>query len=311
MPERNRIQAMMPQGALILPNPNGTAAGFIVEVAEAAVAALPGVPHEMRAMFAEQVEPFLRKLPIPRKATRVERLRTFGLPESAVNEAISHLMERTANPLVGLLVSEGIITVKLTAAAESEDQAVRLIEPVRQEVQRILGPAIYGQEEATLEETVGVLLAERRKTLAVAESCTGGLIGHLLTNVPGISAVFLEGIVAYSNDAKIDVLGVSAKSLAAEGAVSKRVAASMARGARKRSGADFGLATTGIAGPTGGTEEKPVGLVYFGLATPEETLVERVQFVGARTIVKDRAARFALNMLRLHLLGQSEWGRGR
>lgn len=309
MPERNRIQAMMPHGAMVLPNAKGTAAGFIVQVGECVVAAMPGVPHEMKAMFAQKVAPFIRELPLERKVRRIEKLRLFGMPESAVNEAIRHLMSRDANPLVGLLVSRGIITVKFTAVANTEDEAARLIAPVREEARSILGPAVFGEGDDTLEETIGVLLAERRKTLAVAESCTGGLIGHLLTNVPGISAVLLEDVVAYSNEAKMEILGVSNEAIAAEGAVSKRVAASMARGVRGRASADLGLSTTGIAGPTGGSEEKPVGLVYFGLATDEGVAVERVRFVGDREVVKDRAARFALNMLRLHLLGQADWGK--
>ena len=309
MPERNRIQAMMPEGAMVLPNAKGTAAGFIVSVAECAVAAMPGVPHEMKAMFAGQVAPFVTSLPIERKVLRLETLRLFGMPESAVNEAIQHLMDRDANPVVGLLVSHGVITVKFTATADSEPAAAALIAPVREEARRILGRAVFGEGSDTLEERVGELLAEQRKTLAVAESCTGGLIGHLLTNVPGISAVLLEDVVAYSNEAKMEALGVSNEALAAEGAVSKRVAASMARGVRKRSGADFGLSTTGIAGPGGGSPEKPVGLVYFGWATGDDVAVERVTFVGDRAVVKDRAARYALDMLRLHLTGQSEWDR--
>ena len=299
MPPRNRIQAMVPQGAKVLPNSQGTAPGFIVCVRGAHVAVLPGVPREMRAMFAAHVAPFIERLPVGRRAIRVERLRLFGLPESTVNERLRHLMARDANPVVGLLVSRAVITVKFTARAATQDQAAALIAPVRAQAARLLGDAVFRAD--TLEDAVAGLLERHERTLALAESCTGGLVGHYLTNVPGISRFLLEDLVTYSNQAKVGLLGVPPETLAAVGAVSEETAGAMARGVRERAGADLGLSTTGIAGPGGATPTKPVGLVYVGLATADGTRVERRKFVGHREVVKDRAAKTALDLLRRHL----------
>ncbi|MFW6163376.1 MAG: competence/damage-inducible protein A [Planctomycetota bacterium] len=309
MPERNRIQAMVPEGATVLPNAQGTAPGFITVCGETCVVVLPGVPREMTAMFADHVRPVIEGMPHDRQVVRVERLRLFGLPESTVNQTIRHLMRRDANPLVGLLVSGGIISVKLTALARTQAEAAELIRPVREECRRLLGDAIFGEGTDELHEVVAALLGRHGKTVAIAESCTGGLIGHYLTEVPGISEFFLEDLVTYSNQAKIDLLGVQPDTLDAAGAVSEEVAAAMAEGVRRRSGADLGLSTTGIAGPTGGTATKPVGLVYCGLATEGGTRVEPMKWVGSRSVVKERAAKAALNALRLHLQGLGDWSR--
>ncbi len=301
MPPRNRIQAMVPEGCTVMPNSHGTAPGFITSCNNACVAAMPGVPREMKAMFADHLRPFIEAMPVARQTVRVERLHLYGMPESSVNQTILHLMQRDANPLVGLLVSEGVITVKLTATARSADEAAALIAPVREECERLLGEAIFGADGQTLHGAVASLLELCGKTIAVAESCTGGLIGHYLTEVPGISRFLLEDLVTYSNQAKTELLGVPAETIAAVGAVSEEVAAAMAEGVRRRAKADIGLSTTGIAGPTGGSPEKPVGLVYCGLAAEGGTHVERLTLVGDRSVVKERAAKYALNILRLHL----------
>ena len=309
MPPRNRIQAMLPEGSTVLPNSQGTAPGFITCCDDTCVAAMPGVPREMKVMFTDHLRPFIETMPHERLPVRVERLKLFGMPESLVNQTIRHLMGRQANPLVGLLVSEGVISVKFTCTAPSQAESSDLIRPVREECAALLGDAIFGTGDDTLHGVVAALLERHGRTIAVAESCTGGLIGHYLTEVSGISRFFLEDLVTYSNEAKIDLLGVAPETIQAVGAVSEEVAAAMAEGVRRRSGADIGLSTTGIAGPTGGSAEKPVGLVYIGLATEAGTQVERLTFVGDRTVVKDRAAKAALNVVRLHLQGLGDWSR--
>ena len=231
------------------------------------------------------------------------------MPESLVNQTILHLMRRDADPLVGLLVSEGIITVKLTATAQTAAAAAGLIRPVREECERLLGDVVFGRDGQTLHGAVAALLELYGKTIAVAESCTGGLIGHYLTEVPGISRFLLEDLVTYSNQAKAELLGVPAETIAAVGAVSEEVAAAMAEGVRRRAGADVGLSTTGIAGPAGGSPQKPVGLVYCGLAAESGTRVERLTLVGDRSVVKDRAAKYALHFLRLHLQRLGDWSK--
>ena len=301
MPPRNRIQAMVPEGATVLPNSQGTAPGFVVCCDNTCVAVLPGVPREMKAMFTDHLRPFIEAMPVERTAIRVERLRLWGLPESGVNQTLRHLMGRDANPLLGLLVSEGVISVKFTATAPSQVEAAELIAPVREECERLLGDAVFGSGDDTLHGVVASLLEHRGKTIAVAESCTGGLIGHYLTEVPGISRFLLEDLVTYSNQAKVALLGVPEETIAAVGAVSEEVAAAMAEGVRSRAKSDVGLSTTGIAGPTGGSDAKPVGLVYCGLACDQGTRVERLKFIGDRSVIKDRAAKAALNILRLHL----------
>ncbi|MFP4055295.1 MAG: competence/damage-inducible protein A [Candidatus Brocadiia bacterium] len=310
MPVQNRIQAMVPQGAAVLPNHEGTAPGFVVACQEAQVAVLPGVPREMEAMFVRHLRGLIGAMPVERRPIRTEVLRTFGLPESAINQTIRHLMGRVANPLVGLLVSEGVISVKFTATARTQEQAAGLIRPVREEVRRLLGDAVFGTGEETLEQVVARLLEARRATIAVAESCTGGLIGHYITQVPGISRFFLEDLVTYSDGSKTRVLGVPQETIERVGAVSQEVAAAMAEGVRRRAGADIGLSTTGIAGPGGASPEKPVGLVHFGLATEEGTRTEQRRLVGSRHVVKDRAAKAALDLLRRYLEERGDWSRG-
>jgi len=309
MPPRNRIQAMIPAGAIVLDNSEGTANGFVVRCGDAHIAALPGVPHEMRAMFENRLVAFIEGLPHKRHAVAVEKLKVFGLPESSVNERIRHLMTRGANPTVGLRVDGGVITVKFTATGSSVEEARKLIAPAREAAERQLGDTVFGHDETTIEQAVAQLLERHRLTVAVAESCTGGLIGHYLTEVPGISRFLLDDLVTYSNEAKVELLGVARETIEAVGAVSEEVAGQMAAGVRQRAAADIGLSTTGIAGPTGGSPQKPVGLVFVGLATEDWTRVERLKFVGSRTIVKERAAKAALDILRLHLKRIGDWSK--
>ncbi len=309
MPAQNRIQAMVPAGAEVLPNTEGTAPGFVVRIGDAYAAFVPGVPREMKAMFDKALAPLILALPIERRAVRIARLHTFGIPESQADQKLGALMHRGANPLVGLRVSGGVVSIKVVATGQDDASAGNILAPVLATIRERFGEAIFGEDGDTLELAVARLLEQRGNTLAVAESCTGGLIGHLLTNVPGISRFLLEDLVTYSNAAKTELLGVRADTIQAVGAVSEEVARAMAEGVRRRARADIGLSTTGIAGPDGGSAEKPVGLVYIGLATDAGTGVERLQLVGARELIKDRAAKFALNILRLHLLRAGDWSK--
>ncbi|MBM4038375.1 MAG: competence/damage-inducible protein A [Planctomycetes bacterium] len=309
MPAQNRIQAMIPQDAEVLPNSEGTAPGFIVCIGGAHAAFLPGVPREMKAMFEKSLAPFIAALPIERRAVRVEHLHTFGVPESTANERLGNLMLRGANPLIGLRVSGGGVSIKLLATGPDPASVERVMGPTLEAVRQRFGEAIFGTGADTLELATARLLECHGRTLAIAESCTGGLVGHLLTNVPGISRFLLEDLVTYSNAAKAELLGVPAETIQAVGAVSEEVARAMAEGVRKRAKADIGLSTTGIAGPDGGSAEKPVGLVYIGLATDAGTSVERITLVGGRELIKDRAAKFAFNTLRLHLRKMGDWSK--
>ncbi len=309
MPPQNRIQAMIPAGAEVLPNTEGTAAGFVARIGSAHAAFLPGVPREMRAMFTKALVPFILALPIKRRAVRIVRFHTFGVPESQVDQALGSLMHRGANPLVGLRVSGGVVSIKVMATGSDEEGVEKTLAPVVEAIEQRFGKALFGSGSDTLELATARLLERHGKTVAVAESCTGGLVGHLLTNVPGISRFLREDLVTYSNPAKTELLGVPTDLIQSVGAVSEEVARAMAEGVRRRAKVDLGLATTGIAGPDGGSAEKPVGLVYVALASEAGAAVERLQLVGGREFIKDRAAKFALNTLRLHLSGMGDWSK--
>lgn len=303
--ENNLQQAYIPEGAEVIPNRRGTAPGFALRVGGAVVVALPGVPREMKLMFSDWVEPYLRRQGLCRGVHLTRQLHCFGAGESAIDSRIRHLMAPDHNPVVALLAQEGTITVKMTATADTPAEARRLLDETEQEVRGLLGRLVFGRDGEGLEDAVAKLLLAEGKTLAVAESCTGGLVSSLLTRVPGISAAFLMGVVAYANEAKTALLGVPGGLIEAHGAVSPEVARAMAEGVRRRAGADLACAVTGIAGPTGGTETKPVGLVWFAVSDEAGTEVFERRFRGARTEVQLRAAKTVLNALRLRLLGES------
>ena len=302
MPPSNSIQAMIPANATRLANPCGTAAGFYVQANSAEVAVFPGVPGELRAMFEQEYLPrLMRKSPGGRViVTRL--LKCFGMSESLINEKIRHLMGPGRNPLVGLLAKDAVISVRITATAADEHLAVDMIEGVKREVRGVLGNVIFGEDTDGLENVLARLLTERKLTIATAESCTGGLIAKRLTDVSGSSCYFLGGVVSYSNESKIDFLGVPEHLFREVGAVSPDVARAMAEGIRGRMKADFGLSVTGIAGPTGGTPQKPVGLVYVGLAHAGGTEVKELRLTGTRDEIRDRSAKWAMNMVRNALI---------
>jgi len=301
MPKRNEVQALIPVGGRAIANPNGTAPGIEVRVGRATLYAMPGVPREMRAMFDADIAPRLDAL-AGGAALLERRLHCVGVGESTIGERIHDLMDPSRRPRVSTTVAEGLITVRIVARADGADAARDAIAETETEIRRRLGDLVFGIDDDTLEGVVGTMLVERGLSLAVAESMTGGLIADRLTDVPGISASLIEAVVAYSNRSKTDRLDVPAELFEQVGAVSEAVASAMAAGIRRRAGADLALSTTGIAGPTGGSPTKPVGLVFIGLAAPDGTTVERFVCHGDRRRIKARAANAALNRLRLHLI---------
>ncbi len=306
MPERTRVQAMVPAGALVLPNPHGTAPGLATEVrpnpyrregAASWLVMLPGPPRELRPMFNEVVVPLLGRVLPPESKFVCRSLRTTGVGESVVQEKIGGLLEPlvAAGLELGYCARSGQVDVRLAARTPSARRLVRQAESI---VREQIGRDIYAVDDEELETVVVRGLTERNQTLALAESCTGGALAHRLTNVPGASAVLLAGWVTYSNEAKQKSLGVRAETLATHGAVSEEVAREMALGARQQSQADFALSVTGIAGPSGGTEAKPVGTVFIGLATPERVLVLRNFNPCDRETFKQVSTQQALEVLR-------------
>jgi nicotinamide-nucleotide amidase len=289
-------QARVPGGAQVVPNPVGTAPGFIASDDTKTVIALPGVPTEMRAMAEETVFPYLcERVGAGGSGVILSRvLRIAGMGESQAEAEISDLIGQQTNPTIAPLAKIHEVFLRLTARAPDRAAAERLISPVEAEIRRRLAEHVYGADEEGLELVVGRMLEAADLTLAVAESCTGGLIGHRITNVPGSSDYFLSSVVAYSNESKVRLLDVPLDTLREHGAVSAPTAAAMAEGVRGAVGADIGLSVTGIAGPGGGTPTKPVGLVYLGRANGSETVTEELRLRGSRPMIKKRAAQLAL-----------------
>ncbi len=293
--------AGIPERSEIIENRAGAAAGFSIEHGDARIFVMPGVPHEMEAVFVHGILPILRRLPRP-EVTITRVLKTTGLSESTIAGELEPVIDEIEAGL-GYLPRPGGVELRLTACGP-EDRVMRILSESTRIIVAALGERVYSTEGEDIHFVVGRMLIDRGLTIAVAESCTGGLIGHLLTQVPGISAVFDRAIVAYSNSAKTDSLDVPAALIEEHGAVSPEVAEAMARGVRERAGTGIGLSTTGIAGPGGGTEEKPVGLVYFGLADLEGSETGRMVFRGSRETVKIKAAVHGLDLVRCHLLGR-------
>ncbi len=301
MPQRNRVQACIPQGAEPIDNPRGTAPGVLYETDQTLIALMPGVPAEMKAMFELSVLPRIRRR-LGGPVVRSINLRCYGAGESTVAEILGDRMRRGRNPLVNCTVSEGIITLQVIAKAHTSQEAERRLEQERLELEKMLGNLVFGTGEDALQEVVGRLLSAQKKIVTVAESCTGGLVAKLLTDVPGSSEYFNFGWITYSNQAKIEQLGVPPALLEECGAVSEPVAQAMAEGAIQKSHADCAIGITGIAGPGGGTEQKPVGLVYISVMNKGICHVHRCHFANAgRASVRLRTAQTALNLLRLEL----------
>jgi len=301
MPEINTRQAMIIEGAEVLDNPNGSAPGMYLEHEGRAVVLLPGPPREMRPMYETHIE---AKLTAKAGDVRVARrvLRVSGLGESAVDERIAPVYTQYKNPQTTILFNRSEIEIHLTAQGKSEQEAELLLDGLAGQIEERLGDAIFAFRGEQMEEVIGLRLAVSGFTLAVAESCTGGLVAERLTEVPGSSTYFMEGVVSYSNDAKVRLLGVPSDVIAEYGAVSAPVAEAMAEGVRERAGTDFGLSVTGIAGPGGGTEDKPVGLVYIALADDAHTEHRKLLLPGDRQLIRWRASQAALDLLRRRLI---------
>ncbi len=305
MAENNAKQADFPEGAEVLANPLGTAPGFMLEAEGALIFCMPGVPRELQRMMDEEILPRIRERLSEGtgNVVRATLLRTFGLGESSLDRELSDLARDEPGVTLGFRTQFPDNLVRVLVRAPTEEAAETRLRQLVGEVRDRLGALVVDEGERRLEEVVGNLLLEKQRTVAVAESCTGGLIAHLLTELPGSSAYLLEGIVAYSNAAKLRDLGVLQDDLDRHGAVSEPVALQMARGVRERSGAALGLATTGIAGPGGGTDEKPVGTVYVALASAGGVVARRYQLMRERTRNKQLAAHIALDWLRRELCG--------
>ncbi|HJQ28362.1 MAG TPA: competence/damage-inducible protein A, partial [Rubrobacter sp.] len=297
--ENNYKQALFPKGTELIPNPVGTAMGALVEWGGTLFATLPGVPSEMKTMFEATLEPLIRDRSDGSIVSKT--LHFAGIGESALAEKVQEFLDAT-DPTVAPLAGQGKVRLRITTRAATETEAQEKIAPVEQEVLARLSDYYFGEDDETLEGAVGRLLRERGATLAVAESCTGGLLAKRLTDMPGSSAYFIEGLVTYSNESKERLLGVPQDLIVQHGAVSEPVARAMAEGARTVSGADYGLSVTGIAGPDGGTEEKPVGLVFVGISEQEGTFAEKLDLTAwarSRDSIRERSANRAFDLLRL------------
>ncbi|MDQ3585191.1 MAG: competence/damage-inducible protein A [Acidobacteriota bacterium] len=301
MPEINSRQAMVIEGAEVLDNPHGSAPGMYLEHEGRSVVLLPGPPREMRPMYESFIkEKLAAKAGDVRVARRV--LRVTGIGESAIDERIAPIYTQYKNPQTTILFNKSEVEIHLTAQGQSEQEAELLLDGLAGQIEERLGDAIFAFRGEKMEEIVGLRLAVGGFTLAVAESCTGGLVSQRLTNVPGSSSYFTEGVVVYSNEAKVRLLNVPFDLIEDFGAVSSQVAEAMAEGVRERAGTDFGIAVTGIAGPGGGTEEKPVGLVYLALSDDAHTEHRKLLLPGDRHLIRWRAAQAALDLLRRRLI---------
>lgn len=298
--QNNLKQAYFPTGSTVMPNRRGTAPGCIVERDDKAVAVLPGPPRELKDMFEQQLEPWILKHREMNLTSRFFRI--FGVGESNVETILLDLFH-SQNPTLALYCGAGEVTARLTASGAPGEDLSPLLDPVETEISKRLGDSVYAEgRDKTMEWTVLELLLKRGETVALAESCTGGKLAAMLTDSPGASGAFVEGFVTYSNGAKVRSLGVKEETLSAHGAVSEECAREMAEGARRRAGATWALSVTGVAGPDGGSEEKPVGTVYIGLSGPDGTSAQRFQFVGDRSWNRTLSCQNALNLLRLKLI---------
>ncbi len=303
LPAVAQNQALQPQGADLLDNPIGSAPGILFQEADRCFIALPGVPSEMEAIVSQSVLPYLRKRQ-GRGHIEIRRLRTTGITESELSEAITDLEPTQDHFRLGYLPGHQGVDLRLVCRANEEAEAKAEVDKLTEAIIGRVGAFIYTIGDQSISEVVGSLLTAAGKTVATAESCTGGLVAKMLTDVSGSSSYFLGSVVAYSNDVKRDVLKVPTELLQAHGAVSPQVAEAMAAGIRNVMGADYGLSLTGVAGPSGGTPEKPVGLVYIGCAHSGGVVSKKVNLFGTRQRVRERSATMALDILRKTIIGR-------
>lgn len=305
MSPSNRKQALIPRGANVLSNPSGTAPGMIWQPrSNLSILTFPGVPSEMKRMWHETAVPFLKQQGWGKEIIYSRLMKFRGIGESALAEKVHDLLN-LSNPTVAPYASLGEVKLRVSAKAKSEAEAITLIEPVALKIQEIAGLDYFGSDKNTLASVVGQLLREAKQTLSVAESCTGGGLGEMITAISGSSDYFYGGIISYDNRVKIALLDVNQKDLEQFGAVSATVAQQMAKGVKDKLGTDWGISITGIAGPSGGSEEKPVGLVYIGLATPEGAIEAQQYHLGQqreRETIRYLSSCIALDSLRRQLL---------
>jgi nicotinamide-nucleotide amidase len=301
MPEINRRQAMVPEGATVIPNPRGSAPGLWIEASGHILILLPGVPSELRAMFEQEVRPRLTRLGHDERLFTRD-LRITGLPESEVEQRVSPLYALYPDTETTILASPPGIQLHPRVWSRDPAQANQILDEMVKRMALALGEHLYSTEGEMLEEVVARALTENRATIAVAESCTGGLLAERLTNIPGSSSYFLGGVVCYSNELKSALVNVPAELIESKGAVSPEVALALAEGIRKTTGATIGVGVTGIAGPGGGTPEKPVGLVHIGIADERGPRERRFQFPGDRERIRMHASQTALDSVRRYFL---------
>lgn len=302
----NKLQAMFPESAEPIENTCGTAPGIHARLNEADIFCLPGVPYEMKIMFEKSVRPHFAGGGQQQMILH-HTLRTFGMSEAEVGDKLSDLMRRGRNPNVGTSAADLVISIRIHAGASSETEASRLLDHDIAEIRSRLGKVVFGEDNDTLADAVARLLIERKQTISTAESCSGGLLAKRLTDVPGSSAYLIQGVVAYAYEAKRDLLQIPMNLIEAHGAVSRQVAEAMAVNCRRISATDYALAITGIAGPSGATHTKPIGLAYIALATATETIVKEFRLGDnlTRPQIRDRSTKIALNLIRLQLIGHS------
>ena len=306
MPKNNLRQALIPEGAKYILNNIGSAPGLIICVGKKVLIALPGVPFEMQDMIEKSVTPYLKKHFLPDLIIKSHVIKITGLAESVVNEKIEDILKIGGNVQMGIYPHPEEISVKITVTDKSANKVNSTINKIEKNIKSRLGYYIFGYDNEKLEQVIGKLLLKKKKTLSIAESCTGGLLADRITDIPGSTKYFQIGVVAYSNESKNKVLNIPIETIKEHGAVSRQVASLMAKNVRLLGRSDIGIGISGIAGPTGGTKKKPVGLVYISLSTKDKTLCKEYRFLGQRNIIKFKATQAALNMIRntLSLLGR-------
>jgi nicotinamide-nucleotide amidase len=304
MAASNRRQAMMPEGAIVIPNSRGTAPGVILVKGDKSIIHLPGPPYEMEGMFFQSVAPYLLTHFGNQGCIQSKVLRTYGIGESSLEEMIADFIHKQNNPTIALLARNSEIHVRITAKASSSEAASQLIADLEESLRQKIGQYIFGTDDETLEQVVGRQLSAAQLTIALAESCTGGLLSSRLTDIPGSSAYFRGSVVCYSNNSKVLAVGVPQGLINRHGAVSQEVAEAMATGIKDRMASEIGVGITGIAGPGGAVKDKPVGLVYIAIAGPSGIKSYKHQFTGPRSAIKHRSANAALNYVRQFILSK-------
>ena len=299
----NLKQVYFPEGAKIIINQYGTAPAMILEKDNKIICSFPGVPHEMKNLIEENLIPYLKEKFPPSMIKKSKTLKITGLGESSVNELIRDYMNKQTNFSFGIYANPEDIQVQVTTQAPTEKEVEKLLQSSANQLTKILGNYIYGSDEETIEEVVGNLLKTKKLKVAVAESCTGGMLGEMITRIPGSSEYFQGGVISYNAKVKEDLLKVPPEVIKKYGEVSEQVARLMAEGVRINCHSDIGISITGIAGPGGATEKKKVGLAYMALANGKKTITQKHQLFGSRQLIRLRASRRALNMLRNYLSG--------